>query len=162
MDSEVLLQTHTEVAIALLGFASVVAALGRPLSTIARQRFFSLLALSLIQILGCLLPLWLLHLIDSPSTAWRVLSGLLLGLSMARMWWLVLRPISKLGEDARRILNPLVTRLIWSIGYLAFVPLLLNTIGIGFRPNFDLYYTGLLASLVGGFVLFADVVTREQ
>ena len=52
MDSEVLLQTHAEMAIAITGFASVIAALSRPLTAFARQRFFSLLALSVIQILG--------------------------------------------------------------------------------------------------------------
>ena len=31
-----------------------------------------------------------------------------------------------------------------------------------FRPNFDVYYFGLLMSLLIGFALFADVATRES
>ena len=162
MDSEVLLQTHAEVAIAMAGFASVIAALGRPLSDFARQRFFSLLALSLIQILGCLLPLWLLHLIESPSAGWRLISIVVLGLNVARMWWLVILPIRTLGDEARVILNPVVTKFTYTSGYLGFACLLLNTIGMGFRPNFELYYACLLATLLVGFALFADVATRES
>jgi len=161
MDPEVLLQTHAEVAVAMAGFASVIAALGRPLSAFARQRFFSLLALSLIQILGCLLPLWFLHLTESTPAGWRTVTILVLGLSLARMWWLVILPIRELGAEARLILHPVVTTFTYIVGYLSIACLLLNTIGIGFSPNFNLYYAGLLGTLLVGFVLFADVATRE-
>jgi hypothetical protein len=136
MDPEVLLQTHAEVAVAMAGFASVIAALGRP-------------------------PLWFLHLIESTSTGWRTVSILMLGLSAARMWWLVILPIRELGAEARMILHPLVTRLTYVVGYLSLACLLLNSIGIGFSPNFNLYYAGLLTTLLIGFVLFADVATKE-
>ena len=162
MDSEVLLQTHAEVAIAIAGFTSVIAALSRPLSAFARQRFFSLLALSLIQILGCLLPPLFSHLIESSSAGWRLVSIVVLGLSVARMWWLVIVPIRTLGDDARVIINPVVSRFTYTVGYLGIACLLLNAIGIGFRPNFDVYYIGLLATLLVGFALFADVATRES
>lgn len=162
MDSEVLLQTHAEVAIAVAGFASVIAALGRPLSAFERQRFFSLLALSLIQILGCLLPLWLLHLIESPSAGWRLISIAILGLHIARMWWLVILPTRTLGGEARVVLHPAFSKFFWPMGFLSMTFLLLNAIGIGFRPNFDLYYAHLLMALLSGFALFADVATRDQ
>jgi heme/copper-type cytochrome/quinol oxidase subunit 4 len=162
MTSEVLLQTHAEVAIAMVGFASVIAALSRPLSAFARQRFFSLLGLSFIQILGCLLPIWFLHLSESPATSWRVVSLVVLGLNLARIWWLVLSPIRSLGQEARTILNPVVTRLTYGAGYLGFAVLLVNAIGVGFDPNFNLYYAGLLSTLLPGFALFADVATRES
>jgi len=162
LDSEVLLQTHAEVAIAIAGFASVIAALSRPLSAFARQRFFSLLALSLIQILGCLLPLWLLHLVESPSAGWRLISIAILGLHIGRMWWLVILPIRTLGDEARVVLHPALSNLFYAISYFGFACLLLNAIGIGFRPNFNLYYTHLLMALLSGFALFADVATRDQ
>lgn len=162
MDSEVLLQTHAEMAIAITGFASVIAALSRPLTAFARQRFFSLLALSVIQILGCLIPLWFLHLIESPSTVWRLASIIILVLSLVRLRWLVFLPLRSLGEEARNILNPLARRLIYGGGYLGFACLALNSIGIGFRPNFDLYYASLLVTLLVGFALFADVATKES
>jgi hypothetical protein len=162
MNPETLLQTHAEVAIALAGFASVIAALGRPLNAFARQRFLSLLALSLIQVLGCLIPLWFLQMDAERTGDWRLLSVVLLGLSLARMRWLVVLPIRKLGEEARIILNPIVTRFSYGAGYLSVALLLLNTIGIAVRPNFELYYAALLMVLLVGFSLFADVATRES
>jgi hypothetical protein len=146
----------------LAGFASVIAALGRPLNAFARQRFLSLLALSLIQVLGCLIPLWFLQMDAERTGDWRLLSVVLLGLSLARMRWLVVLPIRKLGEEARIILNPIVTRFSYGAGYLSVALLLLNTIGIAVRPNFELYYAALLMVLLVGFSLFADVATRES
>lgn len=159
MNSDTLLQTHAEVAIALAGFASVVAALRRPLSPFARQRFLSLLALSLIQVLGCLLPLWWIDLAESTPAGWRILSILLLALNAARLWWLVVLPNRRMSPEERTILNPLMHRITWGIGWLSLVCLLSNSVGIPFSPNFDLYYTGLLATLCVGFTLFADVAT---
>jgi hypothetical protein len=161
MESEALLQTHAEVSIALAGFASVVAALRRPLTAFARQRFLSLLGLSLILVLGCLLPLWCLPLFDSSSTAWRILSAVLLGLNAARMWWLVLLPIRALDEGAQIILNPLASKLLWGVAPVTFLLLVLNVIGLPFDPSFNLYYVALLTGLVSGFALFADVVVAE-
>lgn len=162
MNSEALLQTHAEVAIALAGFASVVAALIRPLSAFARQRFLSLLALSLIQVIGCLLPLWLLRFVEDPSASWRLLSILLLGLNVARLWWLVILPNRRLDQDERVILGPLANQVMWGTGLLALLLFLINSVGIPFRPNFELYYAGLLATLLIGFALFADVATGSS
>src|SRR5262245_10126363 len=101
LELEVLLQAHAAVGIALAGFASVVAALRRPLSVLARQRFLSLLALAVIQILGCLLPMWFMHHLTSSELGWRVLSAVLLVLSVMRIWWLVLLPARHLGVEVR-------------------------------------------------------------
>jgi hypothetical protein len=51
MDSQSLLQTHAEVAMAIGGFASFVAALGRPIGAMRRQRFLALLLFALVQFL---------------------------------------------------------------------------------------------------------------
>jgi len=162
VESEALLQTHAEVAIALAGFASVVAALRRPLSGFARQRFLSLLGLALIQILGCLLPLWVLPLFDSASTAWRLLSLALFGIYAVRLWWLVALPTGALGEGAGVILNPLVTKVAWGSGLVTFPLLAINAIGLPFDPSFDLYYAAHLLALMAGFALFADVAVAER
>jgi hypothetical protein len=162
LDTGALLQTHAEVAIALAGFASVVAALSRPLSPFARQRFLSLLALSVIQVIGCLLPLWILELIGDTSTGWRALSAVLLGLNVARLWWLVILPTRDLGADERIIINPLMNTFSWSIGYLGLVLFLLNSIGLPYQPNFHVFYGALLGHLLIGFVLFADVATERS
>jgi hypothetical protein len=162
LNSEALLQTHAEVAIALAGFASVVAALVRPLSDFARQRFLSLLALSLIQVLGCLLPLWCLRVVEHPPVLWRLLSVVLLVLNVARLWWLVILPNRKLGDDERVILGPHVNTVVWATGVLSLLLFMLNAVGIPFQPNFNLYYAGILGSLLVGFALFADVVTGSS
>ena len=157
MNADTLLQTHAEVAIALAGFASVVAALSRPLSAFARQRFLSLLALSLLQVLGCLLPLWCLGLAEDRSVVWRLLSLLLLVLNLARLWWLVIVPNRRLTEEERTILTPLAGRIIWGIGLLSLVLFLVNAVGLPLPPSFSVYYGGLLSGLLIGFALFADV-----
>lgn len=162
MESDALLQTHAEVAVALAGFASVVAALRRPLSAFARQRFLSLLGLSLIQILGCLLPLWSVPLFDSSETSWRLLSAVLLGLNAARLWWLVILPTRTLGDRARIILGPLASKCIWAGGPVALAFLVLNIAGFPFAPSFNLYYAAHLTTLLVGFALFADVVLAEN
>jgi hypothetical protein len=157
LNADTLLQTHAEVAIALAGFASVVAALGRPLSAFARQRFLSLLALSLLQVLGCLLPLWCLGLFDDRSVVWRLLSLLLVVLNAGRLWWLVIVPNRRLAEEDRTILAPLTGRIIWGIGWLSLGLFMVNAVGFPLPPSFNVYYGGLLCGLVIGFALFADV-----
>jgi len=161
VELEGLLQTHAEVGVALAGFASVVAALRRPLSTLARQRFLSLLALSVIQILGCLLPIWFMHGSTTSELEWRVLSALLLVLYFMRMWWLVLLPARHVGVEVRAIITPAVGRLVWGAGLAAMLLLLLNIAGLPLRPGFDLYYASLLSTLLVGFVLFADVAVGD-
>jgi hypothetical protein len=161
VELEGLLQTHAEVGVALAGFASVVAALRRPLSSLARQRFLSLLALSVIQILGCLLPIWLMHGPTAPKVGWRVLSAVLLVLYLMRMWWLVVLPARHLGVEVQAIINPAVGRLVWGAGLAAMILLLPNIAGLPLRPGFDLYYASLLCTLLVGFVLFADVAVGD-
>ena len=162
MELEGLLQTHAEVGVALAGFASVVAALRRPLSALARQRFLSLLALSVIQILGCLLPIWFMQQLASSEFGWRVMSAVLLVLNLMRMWWLVLLPARYLGPQVQTLINPVVGRLAWGAGLATMLLLLLNIVGLPLRPGFDLYYAALLSTLLVGFVLFADVAVGES
>lgn len=165
MEFEGLLQTHAEVGIALAGFASVVAALRRPLSPLARQRFFSLLGLSIIQILGCLLPIWFMQQVANPEFGWRVLSAVMLALNLMRMWWLVQVParhLVGLGIDVQAIINRAVTRVVWGAGLGGMLFFLLNIVGVPLHPGFNLYYTGLLSTLLVGFVLFADVAVVES
>lgn len=161
MELGALLQTHAEVAIALAGFASVVAALRRPLPPQARQRFLSLLALSVIQILGCLLPAWLMGHFSSTPLGWRVLSAAMLTMLLMRLWWLILRPARRIRVEVRTIISPVAGRLVWAMGLTGTLLFLLNILGLPFRPGFDLYYSGLLLTLLVGFALFADVVVSD-
>jgi hypothetical protein len=143
----------------------VVAALRRPLSALARQRFFSLLALSVIQILGCLLPIWFMQQRVNSEFGWRVLSTVLIALNAMRIWWLVRVPARHLedrGIDVQAIINPVVTRLVWAAGFAGLAFWMLNIVGLPVRPGFDMYYAGLLSTLLVGFVLFADVAVVES
>jgi hypothetical protein len=170
VEFEGLLQTHAEVGIALAGFASVVAALRCPLSALARQPFFALLSLSVIQILGCLLPIWFMQQLANSELGWRVLSAVLVALNLIRVWWLVRAParhlaIAKLGAvgiEVQAIINPAFTRLVWAVAFAGLLSLSLNIVGLPVRPGFHLYYAGHLSMLLVGFVLFADVAVREE
>jgi hypothetical protein len=54
-----------------------------------------------------------------------------------------------------------VSRLVWGAGLLSMLLLALNLAGVPFAPSFNLYYASLLATLLNGFVLFADVAASE-
>lgn len=159
---EQLLQTHAEVGIALAGFASVVAALRRPLTVHTRQRFLSLLALAVIQIVGCLLPLWFAPRFNAAGFGWRVLSAVMLALLVMRLWWVIILPSRQLGIEVRAIMTPVIGRLVWIFGLGGCALLLVNIVGLPLRPGFDLYYAGLLSALLPGFALFADVATTDS
>ena len=109
MDVGSLLQTHTEVAIALAGFAGVAAVLRRPLSPLGRLRFLGLLFTALIQVLGCLAPVWLSILGISGSFLWRVASALVLVLSTTLVLVLT-RPQRAIDRDSFVLLNAAVNR----------------------------------------------------
>ena len=109
-----------------------------------------------------LLPLWGMRLADHPTATWRLLSILLLVLNVARLWWLVIVPNRELNRDERVILTPLTSRLLWGTGMLSLLLFFSNSVGVPFAPSFDLYYAGMLAGLVIGFALFADVATGSS
>lgn len=100
--------------------------------------------------------------LTSSELGWRILSAVLLALNLMRMWWLVLRPARQLGVEVQAIINPVVGKLVWGAGLAGMVLLLLNIVGFPLRPGFDLYYAGLLVTLLVGFVLFADVAVGDS
>jgi hypothetical protein len=156
-----LLQTHTEVAIALAGFASVVAVLRRPLSPVGRLRFLSLLFTALIQVLGCLVPVWLSTLSISGSTLWQISTAIVLVLSTTLMLAIV-RPQRALDSDGFVLINAPVDRLCKVLILGTFAALLVNTLGIPAAPGFGLYYTALLLGMIVIFVMFANEVVSED
>ena len=161
MEHEAVLLTHAEVAVALAGFASVVAALRRPLAPVDRQRFLALLFLALVQVLGCLGPIWLDSFVVNPAALWRSSSFTVLVLAALHYVFLVLRPLRRI-ESTLELINPgvsVVTRIGLSLYLLGF---LFNTLGVPFAPGFPLYYFSLTAGLAIGFVVFADVVVGRS
>ena len=161
MDVESLLLTHAELALGLAGFASVVAALGRPLSPVQRQRFLNLLSIALTQVLLCVMPVWLFSFIESTPTIWRLASALYLLLAVATMIWVVILPIRAL-DGVFVLVNPTITLLVNVASGFAFLALLLNTLGLPLQPNFPMYYSALAVNLFIGFIVFADVVVGRS
>jgi len=143
---------------ALGGFASVAAALGRPLGAIRRQRFLALLFLSLTQVLSCLIPLWLVQLEVSPTSVWRLASLLGLLIAAATITFTVILPLRRIGYLDARIQNPLVLHFLNATSAVSVLLLPLNAAGFPWEPGFGPYYASLLLGFSVGFVLFADVV----
>jgi hypothetical protein len=156
-----LLQTHTEVAISLAGFASVAAVLRRPLSPLGRIRFLGLLFTALIQVLGCLAPVWLSTLGTSGPLLWRIVSALVLVLSTVLVLTLT-RPQRAIDRNSFVLLNAAVNRVCIVLISGTFLALLLNTLGVFAAPNFGLYYAALLLGMVVIFVMFANEVVSEE
>ncbi len=161
MDVGSLLQTHTEVAIALAGFASVAAVLRRPLSPVGRLRFLGLLFTALIQVLGCLVPVWLSTLGISGSLLWRIATAFVLVLSTTLVV-VIVRPQRALDRDGFVLINAPVDRVCKVLILGTFAALLFNTLGIPAAPSFGLYYTALLLGMIVIFVMFANEVVGED
>lgn len=148
---------------ALGGFASVVAALGRPLDPVRRQRFLALLFLALTQVLASLLPGWLGHFGLPLEQVWRASSLLFLAVATATVALTVVRPLRRLGlRDMVLLESRGMTQFVNSLSVLSFVVLPLNALGFPWPPGFGLYYASLLLSFALGFMLFADVVLRRD
>jgi len=157
VENEAILLTHAEVAVALAGFASVVAALRRPLTLVDRQRFLALLFLALVQLLGCLGPIWLGSFMSNSMALWRVSSFGVLILAILHYVFLVYRPLRGQRVTFTLINTPvsILTRL--GLG-LYLLGLFFNGLGTPVASSFELYYASLAAGLCIGFVIFADVV----
>lgn len=159
MNVDSLLQTHAEVAVALAGFASVAAVLQRPLSPIARQNFLTILFSALIQLLGSLVPVWLSSLdIDGPLL-WRVASAFVLVLSLTLVTLFFTRT---LGEPNPVLISKPVTYITNFLTVIIFIALVLNVVGVPFRPSFGLYYMQLLLGITIVFVSFANAVVGSH
>lgn len=157
MDPNSLLETHAQLALTLAGFASVVGALERPLSAGQRSRFLILISLALRQVLGCVVPIWLFTFIASSELVWQLSSILGVVLFAWHMIWVVIIPVRKLGP-APIILNPSVGLLMRLLTIATGLAFLVNSLGVLIVPSFAAYYFALIASLVAGFLLFADAL----
>ena len=156
-----LLQTHTEVAIALAGFASVAAVLRRPLSPHDRQRFLSILFAALIQVLGGLVPVWLSRLGIAGPFLWRTATALVLVLSLTLVVFVYVQ-VRTLGGSSAILINAPVTLISRVLSVSSLGALLLNFLGVPVVPGFGLYYPSLLLGLTVVFVMFADAVVTAD
>ena len=151
-----ILLTHAELAIALAGFASVAAVLRRPLSTIQRQRFFSILFSSLFQVSFSILPLWLAEIEIAGPGLWRTASALYLALMFPLLLFTVYLPLRKLDAHSFTVINLPVTYI--SYGLIASLLGLLVANLLVSAPGFGLYYAALFSGMCTAFLIFADVV----
>jgi hypothetical protein len=140
------LQTHAEVAMALGGFASVVAALGRPLGEIRRQRFVALLFLALTQVLSCVIPLWLVELGITESSLWRIasLAGFLI--ATTSILFTVILPLRRIGDQTGGVRSAPLRHFLNVASAASLFLLPLNALGFPWSPSFALYYASLMIS----------------
>lgn len=159
MDPTALLQTHAEIALALGGFAGVIGALTRPLSPASRGRFLVLLSISVRQVLGAVVPVWLFSFIGSPDLVWQSASLLGLALLIFHVVWLVFLPLRRLGPGVERtVLNRAGSTAMTTLSAASGVVFLTTAVGIPFGSSFAAYYLALLLGLASGFLLFADAL----
>jgi len=160
MTLDSILLTHAEVAVAVAGFASVVAVLRRPLTILQRQRFFSILLGSLTQILSCLTTVSLMGVgMDGPAL-WRSASAVTLTLLILVTVVLYL-PMRALGTHGIVVINVPVTYFVYVLFAAMWGTLLANMFVVA-APGFGLYYSYMLLGLANLFLVFADVVVGER
>ena len=157
-----LLETHAEVAAVLAGFASIAAVLRRPLSPVELQRFFSLLFAALIQIVVCLVPVWLSIINVTGVALWRSAALIALILTLAHMMFLIIIPMRALGATNLTIINAPVNYAIFAMSVVVLGSLVLTIIGVPIAPGFALYYLACLFGLIICFFVFADLVIRGE
>lgn len=143
---------------ALGGFASVVAALGRPLGPVRRQRFLALLFLALTQVLSCLIPIWMENLAMDSATMWRIASLLSFAITLCAIILTVIVPLRRIGFPGTQLLTPTLRILLNAITVVSVLLLPLNAAGFPWGPGFAPYYASLLLAFVAAFIVFADVV----
>ena len=161
MNADSILQTHAEVSIAIAGFASVTAALQRPLSRVQRQRFLALLFAALVQVLGSLVPVWLSAQGLPAATVWTWASAVMTVMLVGYLLFLVWVPLRRIGPASFVILNWTVTYISYGLAGVMLVCVLVNLVGLFGPPSFGLYYAVMLGGLSAVFLLFADAVVGE-
>jgi len=157
---EEILLTHAELAAVLAGFASVVAAFQRPLPPVQRHRFLTILFSSLLQIMGCLVPVWIHTMGEVGPLFWSIVSGVHLGLSVL-LWAILVYPLRSLGKTGIIALNLPVTIFVYALAISTMGVLVVNTF-VSSIAGFALYYSSLLGGLTIIFMVFADVATRAD
>ena len=160
---ESLLMTHAEVAVAIAGFASVAAVLGRPLNALQRWRFLQILFTGFVQVAAGLIPVWLSSLGIAGPMLWRCVSviGLLFAVIMSVSLGSIFVRTPGLSRNDLMVLNWPATYFIYGLSVAVFVLLLVNAWGVP-EPGFGLYYAALLAGMATVFLSFADVVVRDH
>ncbi len=156
MSLDSILLTHAEVAVAVAGFASVVAVLQRPLTLLQRQRFFSILLGALTQILSCLTTVSLMGVGMDGPVLWRTASVATLALLILVTAVLYL-PMRTLGAHGIVVINVPVTYFVYVLFAAMWGSLLANLFVVAV-PGFGLYYSYMLLGLANLFLVFADVV----
>jgi len=157
---EDILLTHAQLAAALAGFASVVAAFQRPLSPVQHHRFLTILLSSLLQIIGSLVPVWVHTMGNIGPLFWSLVSGVQLGLSVF-LWAILVYPLRSLGKTSIIALNTPVTIFVYALAIATMGVLVTNTF-ISSLAGFALYYSSLLGGFTIIFLVFADVATRSD
>ncbi len=154
------LLAHAQLAGVLAGFSTIVAAFQRPLTDFQKHRFLTILFTALLQIIACLVPVWLAEIRNIGPFFWHAVSGVYLGFSVL-LWVALVFPLRKMESSAIIAINKPISWVIYLLGLSSFVVLIVNTMNSEVA-GFGLYYSSLLAGLTIVFFIFADVALRNE
>lgn len=160
MDYQNALSTLAEVAIAITGFAGVVAVFGRRgsghWSAVERDRLLALLTLSLGALLSCVLPFAVLSTQVSESSCWRSLS-VLLAVALTVFTARVVRNAIEALRVPRteREVSLLLSAILLIGDLLAIILLLANTFSLGVVWP---YLAAIIWVLTGAAMMFVRLV----
>ena len=158
-DDDVLL-TVAEVAIALAGFSSVVAAFGRGAghawSAVDRFRLAQMLEHSLAAALFAFVPFCVSHLATDPAAIWATSSGLF-AIFLVAETGLVVPRMRALGSE-RESLRPWLSAIMALCAVAALLLQMANVFGFGFERQAGPYVIGLVLMLVASGAQFSRLL----
>ncbi len=154
------LTSVAEFAIALAGFSGIVVSLGNQpgrWSPADRSRLLNVLLFAFGAGFMAYLPMGLAHSGLTGSPLWRASSGFFLCFGVAGSVFMI-RRMRGLPNDVRAVLHPVVRQISYATSAIAILALLLNTLGVGFRPHFSAYFLGLVVLLLNGSIQFTRIL----
>ena len=160
MNEQETLTSVAEFAIALAGFSGIVVALGKQPGRWApadRYRLLNVLTFAFSAGFMAYLPMGLAHAGLSGSPLWRASSGFFLCFEVVGAAVMIRRTRS-LPNDVGAVLHPVVRQISYATSAIAILALLLNTLGLGFRPQFSAYFLGLVILLLNGSIQFTRIL----
>ena len=102
------------------------------------------------------MPIWLFSFVESPATIWQVASILSATLLLWHISWVTI--LTRRSGPRRRFVNRQINALLLVLTGATGIAFFVNCFSTSFGPTFALYYLALLASLIVGFLAFADAL----
>ena len=160
MNSQDLLLTTAELAVAFAGFSSLVGIFARRREEqIDRRVVHSLrwmLDYGLITLFGCLIPFLPILAGAEESAIWRISSGALIA---GTLTYIFLNREFLREPGKHRPFGPTFGRVAYALDRLSFIALVGNAVGLLWEPSLLVYYSVLLWFLAAAAIGFVSVVS---